>query len=223
MEVFKEIKEHPNYEISNNGRVRNKETKKTLCPHIAIDKYKHVRSCNVRLNKIHCRIHRLVADAFIPNPENKPVIDHIDRDPSNNHISNLRWATFKENANNRNKPIALHSHNKSGYTNILYDNKSRLWRIQFVKEGKTYHYGYYDTIEEAKKAKDSGSYEFKKRFAKGEHHHNSKLKDIDIMEMRVLYGFGIRQNKIAKQFNIGSCVVSGIVKGKTWKHVKFLI
>lgn len=52
-------------------------------------------------------VHRLVALTFIPNPDNKPQIDHIDGNPSNNHVSNLRWVTAKENANN---PITLERH-----------------------------------------------------------------------------------------------------------------
>lgn len=45
-------------------------------------------------------IHRLVLQAFVPNPENKPFCDHIDTNPSNNHVSNLRWVTSSENNNN---------------------------------------------------------------------------------------------------------------------------
>ena len=45
-------------------------------------------------------IHRLVAQAFIPNPDNKPFIDHIDGNPRNNNVENLRWVTAKENSNN---------------------------------------------------------------------------------------------------------------------------
>ena len=47
-----------------------------------------------------CKIHRLVAEAFIPNPENKPYVDHIDTNRTNNDVTNLRWVTQEENMRN---------------------------------------------------------------------------------------------------------------------------
>lgn len=55
----------------------------------------------VGINKKHYTVHRIVAETFIPNPENKPTVDHIDRDRHNNAVANLRWATHKEQQANR--------------------------------------------------------------------------------------------------------------------------
>lgn len=54
----------------------------------------------VKINKKFYRVHRLIAETFLQNPEGKPVVDHINRNPSDNRLSNLRWATVSENTEN---------------------------------------------------------------------------------------------------------------------------
>ena len=112
MEVWKEIDDNQRYEVSNYGRVRSKDMVvngrlqnchkikgRILKPHTDKEGYKGVVLCINQKRKTF-RLHRLVAAAFIPNPDNKPCVDHIDGDRANNHADNLRWVTAKENCNN---------------------------------------------------------------------------------------------------------------------------
>ena len=188
MEEFRDISHMPNYEVSNFGRVRNKTTKRIMRQQPNIDKYNNFRSYSItiKLNekKSPQYIHRLVAVAFIPNPENKPVVDHIDRHPENNHVSNLRWATFKENANNKNIQI----NNISGETNIFYMKATNKWGIKFSHYDKSHYKGTYNTIEEAKKAKETGIYNFRET--------NTKEKYITYNKYHNKYQFSIQRHEL---------------------------
>lgn len=64
-------------------------------------------------------IHRLVAKAFIPNPENKPLVNHIDYDRKNNNISNLEWVTYSENN--------IHSNKRKYENGSFYENNNSVY------------------------------------------------------------------------------------------------
>ena len=78
----------------------------------------------------HGIIHRLVAEAYIPNIENKPFIDHINRDKTDNRVENLRWVTQKENINNPlTKNIWGYTHNKN-VSRLRGENHPKARKIQ---------------------------------------------------------------------------------------------
>lgn len=84
------------YQVSNFGRVRNKLTGHVLTQQTDNKGYLRVRM-SLHDRKATAKVHRLVAMAFIPNPENKQQVNHKDTDKSNNSVGNLEWVTNGEN------------------------------------------------------------------------------------------------------------------------------
>ena len=83
----------------------------------------------------HFYLHRLLALTFIPNPDNLPEVDHIDRDRSNNDLSNLRWVTSIENNQNKGIPNT----NTTGEKYIHEDKYYKGWIFEKHINGKRYH------------------------------------------------------------------------------------
>lgn len=86
------------YSIDENGNVKNILTNKILKQQDTKDYYKCVTIYIKGKPKL-CRVHRLLAQSFIPNPENKPYVNHIDGCRYNNSLENLEWCTASENTN----------------------------------------------------------------------------------------------------------------------------
>lgn len=110
-----------NYKISTLGRVMSLVGKCKLLS-VRKDKNGYMKINIGRYNKykLSSLIHRLVAETFIPNPDNKPCIDHINGDKSDNNVNNLTWVTYHENSLN---PITL-SRLREG---VLIHAKSQEW------------------------------------------------------------------------------------------------
>jgi hypothetical protein len=145
--IWMPIKGYENYEVSISGSVRNVISKKILKPMIR-NGYYHI---NLRKNgkMKHHNIHRIVANTFIPNIENKKCVDHIDSNRLNNTISNLRWASYQENQFN----TSLNSNNTSGIKGVWFNKIRNKWYAQIYLNYKRIHIGYYDNIEDAKIAR----------------------------------------------------------------------
>ena len=94
-EIWKKIDNFPNYSVSNLGKARNDITARMMKQCLK-GGYYHCGFTNNSTRKS-CKVHRIVALAFIPNPENKSDVNHKDKNKINNNISNLEWNTRKEN------------------------------------------------------------------------------------------------------------------------------
>ena len=96
LEIFKDIDGYPNYQVTSWGRVFNKETRIPIAQDETPKGYLRVTLWRDG-KKRNFKVHRLVAEAFISNPFNKPQVNHIDGNPANNSITNLEWVTNSEN------------------------------------------------------------------------------------------------------------------------------
>lgn len=138
--VYKTIKENDNYLISNTGRVfsiiSNRHLK--LQNHNGKLPYKTVKILNKLTGKYeHFLVHRLVAEAFISNPDKREQVNHKDGDPQNNDVYNLEWVTNRENT--------IHA-----YDNMLNSKAyiTKVWLLDSDSDTKEY-LGEYRSLRDA--------------------------------------------------------------------------
>lgn len=149
MENWKHVSNNPKYLVSDTGKVRRvgsdrDHSVRNKDGYLITDLYDSgVRTC--------ARVHRLVAEEFIPNPDNKPEVNHIDGDKSNNHVSNLEWVTKEENCRHAwNNGLAKPSYGMRGKSNPNAGRKGRPIRI--VETGEVFN-----TLKECEEAIDGNN------------------------------------------------------------------
>ena len=137
---FISIVGNPKYAVNILGEVKNVTKGRILKPMLNRG-YLSVTLYTNNKQTFH-NIHRLIALHFIPNPENKPCIDHINRIRSDNRIENLRWVTKAEN----NQNMSLHKDNKLKEQNISINGKCFMFQkmINGVSHRKSFN-----TLDEA--------------------------------------------------------------------------
>ena len=189
-EIWRLSQAHPEYEVSNRGRVRRitdvtytmpnggiatrliagKILTNSRLPAWRVHDLPYVRvglldrSTNTTKGVM---VHKLVADAFVPNPDNKPCVNHINSDASDPRAVNLEWCTHKENT--------MHSY--------------------LAGRLKVPHPGH------------------------GVDNPHAKLTDDDVRKIREMSATGLSNAKVAKVFGIDRSKISRIKNGRAWKHV----
>ena len=145
---WKKISRNTNYSINKKGEIRNDTTGNIKAQYInrsngymTVDLYAGDKPQKVT-------VHRLLAEAFIPNPENKPCIDHKDGNRTNNSLSNLRWATYSEN-NSRFNTVGVRGERikvthykevrkKRGGGHVSWGDIDQIMYFDMIKEAASY-------------------------------------------------------------------------------------
>jgi hypothetical protein len=144
MEEYKKIIGYDNYECSNLGNIKNSKTSRILKKYLCTNGYLAVCLKNEKI-----RIHRLIGKTFLDNPDNFLIIDHIDRDKTNNNINNLRWCSYKTNSIN--KKVKYNA--VSQYKGIDYDKIKKTWKPYIYINGKVKRLGSFKTEKQAYETK----------------------------------------------------------------------
>jgi hypothetical protein len=147
MEEFKIIPGFNNYSGNKNGQIKNNLTDKILNYSSNGEGYVRVGLKNQDRQVKFLRVHRVIAELFIENtdPTKYTIVDHLDRNRSNNCVTNLRWATPSENQLNTTK----RKDTISKYKGINFDKKINKWIARISIDSKRKYLGAFNSDEEA--------------------------------------------------------------------------
>lgn len=152
--LIRDIPDFPNYQISEYGVVYNKKNGKEIKGNFN-NNAGYIKVCLSKDNKkYNFNIHRLLGIVFLDNFDNKPCIDHINRDRRDNRLENLRWVSYSENMKN----CSVNKLNNTGVKGLNYANYNgcEYWRIS-IRYGngkrlyRTFSYteeGYKNAVEQ---------------------------------------------------------------------------
>lgn len=129
-EIFKDIEgTDGKYQISNLGRVYNTKLNRFLKGGLSSSGYMRV-VLTIEGKRVYKNIHRLIAEAFIPNPDNLPCINHINEEKTDNSIENLEWCTKEYNNTWGSKAYNILQYDKKG--NFIKEYQSRVYAAREV-------------------------------------------------------------------------------------------
>ena len=231
-EIFKPIYykgKLTHYEVSNYGKVRNTKSKRILRP-VDLNGYSIVRLSDksIGLKPKTTYVHRLVATAFIPNPENKKEVNHIDLNRSNNHVSNLEWVTTEENYN--------HAVINGAFKDSIYEPindedvekigkmlESGMYKYQILKEFPQYPENSLRMLFFRPSKKDKkilSKYNIiKHNNRKGQFNSRAKISDNEVKNIIKDMLNGMSNKAIAEKYKTTVSIVGNIRAKDTWTHL----
>ena len=129
---YKKFEDYENYIIFKTGKVFSLKRNRFMKPKTDSYGYAHVGLYKKgHKTQKWLLIHRLLGLLFIPNPQNKPTVDHINRNSLDNRLINLRWATMKEQCDNQTKQ----KNNTSGVKGVSFVKPNKSWRASLMVNG----------------------------------------------------------------------------------------
>lgn len=144
---FVDIVGFSKYKINRLGQVLNIKKNKLISIFCDDKGYKKINLYgDDGIRKTSLSIHRLLALTFIPNPNNYPCVDHIDRNPKNNSLSNLRWCTHQFNDRNKNQV-----YNQKGGMTIRNRRNKITYEFNYYIDYQTRKFKSFDNIEDGNK------------------------------------------------------------------------
>ena len=227
---WKQVENYPMYDVSSDGHVRTHQRKlrnnSILKPGISKAGYARVVLCNDG-TKRNIPVHRIVAEAFIPNPENKPQVNHKDGNKLNNDVSNLEWCTASENV--QHSFDVLGHERQNGGMNKLSQEQVEFLRIkaangelttytEFAKmfnvsertianavRGDSNHYAWVTTVPPVTENRDPGV--------------PKKLTPDQVREVRRRFKNGESSHALAKEFGISQSKLYLAATGKSYQSI----
>ncbi len=148
MENYVIIKDFEIYSVSNLGNIKNNKSGHVLRPSLSSNGYYRITLCYNGKRNYKC-IHRLVAENFLENLEDKEIVDHINNNRIDNRVENLRFVTNSENIMNSSQS----RNNSSGVKGVSFQKNKNKWHAQICVNRVRIHIGLYETIEEAQHAR----------------------------------------------------------------------
>lgn len=127
-EEWRTLPNHPKYQVSDAGRIRTARSGRLKSTFVESG-YPHVHLWRNGQRERH-RIHRLVALAFIPNPQNLPIVSHVDGDSMNAAAHNLSWASARDNAADRTRHRGPNTGERNHYS-VLTEAAVMIIRADF--------------------------------------------------------------------------------------------